>query len=160
MKDAAKSGRLRPEADVSFHMAISYATKNLLYRPDCHKIEQSGVLIYHFLGVVGEKLFDNPYALLRNILKQSHIRSDLRQLLKELKLYRGKNPKKGRFGPGRVREDLLALVYWIIQGEGKRTQCIHSVCRTSISSSDVEMPCSAPILGCAHTSKSGRALSR
>ena len=30
MKDAAKSGRLRPEADVSFHMAISYATKNPL----------------------------------------------------------------------------------------------------------------------------------
>lgn len=75
---------------------------------------------YHFLGVVGEKLFDNPYALLRNILKQSHIRSDLRQLLKELKLYRGKSAKKGRFGPGRVREDLLALVYWVIQGEGKK----------------------------------------
>jgi hypothetical protein len=75
---------------------------------------------YHFLGVVGEKLFDKPYALLRNILKQSHVRSDLRQLLKELKLYRGKDPKKGRFGPGRVREDLLALVYWVIQGEGKK----------------------------------------
>ena len=75
---------------------------------------------YHFLGVVGEKLFDNPYALLRNILKQSHVRSELRQLLKELKPYRGKDPKKGRFGPGRVREDLLALVHWVIQGEGKK----------------------------------------
>ena len=75
---------------------------------------------YHFLGVVGEKLFDKPYVLLRNILKQSHIRSDLRQLLKALKLYRGKEPKKGRFGPGRVREDLLALVHWVIQGEGKK----------------------------------------
>jgi len=75
---------------------------------------------YHFLGVVGEKLFDKPYALLRNILKLSHVRSDLRQLLKDLKFYRGKGQKKGRFGPGRVREDLLALVYWVIQGEGKK----------------------------------------
>ena len=75
---------------------------------------------YHFLGVVGEKLFDKPYALLRNILKQSHVRPDLRQLLKDLKLYSGKDQKKGRFGPGRVREDLLALVYWVIQGEGKK----------------------------------------
>ncbi|MBT7072885.1 MAG: hypothetical protein HN975_18580 [Anaerolineae bacterium] len=75
---------------------------------------------YHFLGVVGGKLFDKPYALLRNILKQSHVRSDLRQLLKDLKFYRGKDQKKGRFGPGRVREDLLALVYWVIQGEGKK----------------------------------------
>jgi hypothetical protein len=75
---------------------------------------------YHFLGVVGEKLFDKPYALLRNILKQSHVRTDLRQLLKDLKLYSGKDQKKGRFGPGRVREDLLALVYWVIQGEGKK----------------------------------------
>ena len=75
---------------------------------------------YHFLGVVGEKLFDKPYALLRNILKQSHVRTDLRQLLKDLKLYSGKDQKKGRFGPGRLREDLLALVYWVIQGEGKK----------------------------------------
>ena len=75
---------------------------------------------YHFLGVVGQKLFDKPYALLRNILKLSHVRSDLRQLLKDLKFYRGKDQKRGRFGPGRVREDLLALVYWIIQGEGKK----------------------------------------
>jgi len=75
---------------------------------------------YHFLGVVGEKLFDKPYALLRNVLKLSHVRSDLRQLLKDLKFYRGKDQKGGRFGSGRVREDLLALVYWIIQGEGKK----------------------------------------
>ena len=60
---------------------------------------------YHFLGVVGEKLFDNPNALLRNILKLNHIRSNLRQLLKDLKFYRGKDPKKGRFGHGRDPED-------------------------------------------------------
>jgi hypothetical protein len=75
---------------------------------------------YHFLGAVGEKLFDNSYVLLRNILRTSRIRSDLRQLLKELKRYRGKDPKKACFGPGRIREDLLALVHWVVEGEGKK----------------------------------------
>lgn len=87
-------------------------------------LRQRGILDlvchYHFLGVVGEKLFDKPYALLRSVLKLSRVRSDLRQLLKDLKFCRGKDQKRGRFGPGRVREDLLALVYWVIQGEGKK----------------------------------------
>ena len=75
---------------------------------------------YHFLGRIGEKLFDNPYKLLRAILGQSQIRSDLRQLLKDLKQYRKPDLKKGRFGFGKVREDLLALVHWILQGDGKK----------------------------------------
>ena len=75
---------------------------------------------YHFLGVIGEKLFDSPYALLRKLLRQSHVRPDLRQLLKEMKRYRGKDSKKERFGPGRIREDLLALVHWVIEGDGKK----------------------------------------
>ena len=75
---------------------------------------------YHFLGVIGEKIFDSPYALLRKLLSQSHVRSDSRQLLKEMKRYRGKVFKKGCFGPGRIREDLLALVHWVIEGEGKK----------------------------------------
>ena len=75
---------------------------------------------YHFLGVIGEKIFNNTYALLRRLLKQSKVRSDLRQLLKEMKLYRGKVLKKGQFGSGRIREDLLALVHWVIEGDGKK----------------------------------------
>lgn len=55
---------------------------------------------YHFLGAIGKKLFDRPYALLRNLLKQSLIRTDLRQLLKEMKRHRGK-------GPDCIRENLL-----------------------------------------------------
>ena len=72
------------------------------------------------MGIIGEKLFDNPYTLLRNILRQSRVRSDLRQLLKDLKRYRKTDLKKGRFGPGKVREDLLALVHWILEGDGKK----------------------------------------
>ena len=87
-------------------------------------LRQRGILDlvchYHFLGVIGGKLFDKPYALLRSVLKLSRVRSDLRQLLKDLKLYHGKDQKRASFGPGRVRQDLLALVYWIIHGEGKK----------------------------------------
>ncbi len=75
---------------------------------------------YHFLGALGKKLFDNPYALLRSILRQSRIRSNLRELLKDLKGYRQADSKDGRFGPGRIREDLLALVHWILEGDGKK----------------------------------------
>ncbi len=75
---------------------------------------------YHFLGIIGGKIFDTPYAVLRKLLKQSQVRSYLRKLLKEMKQYRGKVLKKGRFGPGCIREDLLALVHWIIEGDGKK----------------------------------------
>lgn len=75
---------------------------------------------YHFLGAIGLKLFDSPYALLRRLLRQSNIRSDLRQILKEMKQYRGKDAKHRHFGIGSIREDLIALVYWILEGEGKK----------------------------------------
>ncbi len=68
---------------------------------------------YHFLGAIGKKLFDSPYALLRNLLRQSLIRTDLKQLLKEKKLHRGKDPDC-------IRENLLALLHWVIEGDGKK----------------------------------------
>ena len=37
-----------------------------------------------------------------------------------MKRYREKDPKKGRFGRGSIRQDLLALVHWVIEGEGKK----------------------------------------
>jgi hypothetical protein len=75
---------------------------------------------YHFLGRLGEKLFDNPYNLLRSIIKHSRVRTDLNQLQRDLKKYRNADLKKGRFGPGHIREDLRALVHWIIEGTGKK----------------------------------------
>lgn len=75
---------------------------------------------YHFLGALGKKLFDNPYALLRNIIRQSRIRTDLRQLLKDLKRYQAAHQKDGRFGPGTVRENTPALIHWILEGDGKK----------------------------------------
>lgn len=75
---------------------------------------------YHFLGAVGNKLFDNPYALLRNLLRYSHVRRDLRELLRALRRYRHSHDHRARFGTGPVREDLLALMLWLLEGEGKK----------------------------------------
>jgi hypothetical protein len=87
-------------------------------------LEERGVLDfvchYHFLSRVGQRLFDNPYDLLRSIIKQSRVRTDLHQLQRDLKQYRKIDLKKRRFGPGNIREDLRALVHWIIQGDGKK----------------------------------------
>ncbi len=75
---------------------------------------------YHFLGALGKNLFDNAYAVLRRLLRTSNLRRDLRDLLRELRRYHRCSVYQGRFGCGVVREDLLALVLWILEGEGKK----------------------------------------
>ena len=77
---------------------------------------------YHFLKAVALKLFDDPYSILQGLLRQSKVRSDLRELLRDLRRYRksGADTHKLRFGSGQVREDLLALVHWVIEGDGKK----------------------------------------
>lgn len=75
---------------------------------------------YHFLAAVGKQLFEQSYRLLRNLLKRSKLRTDLRVLLRELRRYGGSSQHEGRFGRGQVREDLQALVLWILEGEGKK----------------------------------------
>jgi len=75
---------------------------------------------YHFLGAVGKKLFDNTYAVLRRLLRASHVRRDLTALLRELRHYHRCAQYRGRFGAGVVRDDVLALVLWVLQGEGKK----------------------------------------
>jgi hypothetical protein len=75
---------------------------------------------YHFLAAVGKKLFEQPYGLLRRLLKSSRVRSDLRALLRDLRTYSTTSPHPGRLGMGVVREELLALVLWILEGEGTK----------------------------------------
>jgi hypothetical protein len=75
---------------------------------------------YHFLAAVGEKLFDQPYSLVRHTLRASRVRTDLRTLLRDLQVY-GKAPSQdGRFGPGQVRSELLAVVHWVLEADGNR----------------------------------------
>ncbi len=75
---------------------------------------------FHFLAAVGKKLFEQPYRLLRKLLKSSHVRTDLRDLLRDLRRYTATGPYQGRFGKGVIREELLALVLWILEGDGTK----------------------------------------
>ncbi len=75
---------------------------------------------FHFLAAVGKKLFEQPYRLLRKLLKASGARTDLRDLLRDLRQYCATNPAEGRFGKGVIREELLALVLWILEGDGSK----------------------------------------
>jgi len=75
---------------------------------------------FHFLAAVGKKLFEQPYRLLRKLLKSSKVRTDLRALLRDLRRYDGPSPHDGRFGKGAIREDLPALVLWVLEGDGTK----------------------------------------
>ncbi|MES9858902.1 MAG: hypothetical protein ABW166_20230 [Sedimenticola sp.] len=75
---------------------------------------------YHFLGAIGKKLFDDYYTVLRNLLRQSKVRPQLRELLRELRRNHSVETYDGKLGKGRLREDLLALIVWILEGEGRK----------------------------------------
>ena len=75
---------------------------------------------YHFVSAVGTKLFDFPYSKLRTIFRTSGIKKTLRTLHRELRHYIATSNHEGRFGVGEVRENLLALVLWILEGDGKK----------------------------------------
>ena len=73
---------------------------------------------YHFLGAIGKKLFDVGYSALRKLLKCSKVRSRLRELLRELRRNRRECMYDGEFGCGQMREEMPALILWILEGEG------------------------------------------
>ena len=75
---------------------------------------------FHFLAAVGKKLFEQSYSLLRKLLKSSKVRTDLRTLLRDLRGYSATHSHDGRFGKGVVREDLLALVLWILESDSRK----------------------------------------
>jgi len=73
---------------------------------------------YHFLGAIGKKLFDADYSLLRKLLQRSKIRSGLRELLRDLRKNHTSGRYAGKFGQGRMRKALPALILWVLEGEG------------------------------------------
>ena len=87
-------------------------------------LRQQGVLDlvchYHFLAAIGSKLFEALYDHLRGILRLTGIRTDMRTLLRDLRPYCSSSAHQGRFGPGRVRDELKALVLWVLEGDGKK----------------------------------------
>lgn len=75
---------------------------------------------YHFLRAVGENLLDVPYSRLRGILHLCKLRGDMRELLNDLRRYSPDVAYEGRFGCGVIRDELLAVVHWVLEGEGKK----------------------------------------
>jgi len=87
-------------------------------------LEQRGIIDlichYHFLTAVGKKLLETRHHQLSEIIRYSKVRTDLRALLQTLRRYRNPQINEQRFGPGTVREQLLALVLWILESDGKK----------------------------------------
>ena len=75
---------------------------------------------YHFLGAIGKKLFDTEYAVLRQLLRRSQVRGGLRELLRGLRKQCAGEVYQGKFGQGRLREALPALLLWVLEGAGRK----------------------------------------
>jgi len=77
---------------------------------------------FHFLRALGKKLFDPLYGELRTLLRQSHVTANLKSLLRELHRYQEADPGAydGSFGASSLRDDLLALVLWVLEGTGTK----------------------------------------
>lgn len=74
----------------------------------------------HFLAAVGEKLLKTAHTRLNTMLCRCRLRGDLRELLRQLRPYAKGRSHDGHFGSGTVRKELLALVKWILDGDGKK----------------------------------------
>ena len=88
------------------------------------KVRQRGIpdLIchYHFLGAVAKKLFDTEYTVLRSLLRQSKVRTGLRELLQAIRKQCTGEVYQGKFGHGQLREALSALILWVLDDEGRK----------------------------------------
>jgi hypothetical protein len=75
---------------------------------------------YHFLGAVGKKLLEEAYGRLRSLLNLSRMSRELYALLRELRCYLQSDSYVGRFRAGTVRQRFVAVIYWLLHGEGKK----------------------------------------
>ena len=75
---------------------------------------------YHFLGAIGKKLFDTEYAVLRQRLRRSQVRGGLRELLRGVRKQCAGEVYQGKFGQGRLREALPALLLWVLEDAGRK----------------------------------------
>ena len=74
----------------------------------------------HFLSAVGKKLLESAHSRLRTMLHRCRLLGDLKELRAELQRYRENPAYVGRFGQGAIRNELLAVVLWCIEGEGHK----------------------------------------
>jgi hypothetical protein len=75
---------------------------------------------YHFVRAVGKKLFEQPYGTLKRSGPHGVIRAQVSSMYREL-LLQPQQAVGGEHGPEEaVREDLLALLHWLLEGTGKK----------------------------------------
>ncbi|MHC5058889.1 MAG: IS66 family transposase [Planctomycetota bacterium] len=74
----------------------------------------------HFAAAVGKALMEKLHDGVRGMIRLGRIRSDMRAALRDLRRYSALEATKGRFGRGRVRDDLKALVLWVLEGDGRK----------------------------------------
>jgi hypothetical protein len=74
---------------------------------------------YHFLAATGKSLFGHLYDRLRSMIRQSQCRSDLYVLLRNLRKYSASERTGGRFGEGTIRDELKALILWVLEEDGR-----------------------------------------
>lgn len=75
---------------------------------------------YHFLRAVGNKLHDEQYDKLRKLIRQRKVRSKMSAVLSDLKIHLKATQYEGKFGTGTMRENFPALLYWLLEGDGKK----------------------------------------
>ena len=73
---------------------------------------------YHFLAAVGKKLLKKYYDRLCKQISRSGCRAEMRVLLRDLRKYSEVKSAQARFGRGKMRESLKALVLWVLEGDG------------------------------------------
>jgi hypothetical protein len=73
---------------------------------------------YHFLAAVGRRLFKHRYDKLRDLIRKTRCRAEMRILLRDMREYSSVDRTQGRFGRGTIRDGLKALVLWVLEGDG------------------------------------------
>lgn len=73
---------------------------------------------FHFLAAVGRCLFKQRYDKLRDLIRKTRCRADMRALLRDMRKYNSTDRTEDRFGRGTLRDDLKALVLWVLEGDG------------------------------------------
>ena len=103
---------------------------------------------YHFLGAIGKKLFDTEYAVLRQLLRRSKVRSGLRELLRGLRKQCAGEVYQGKFGRAGCARRCRRCSFGYWRARGARTRLIPSPCPICASTSVAAGSCNRPNGGC------------
>ena len=104
---------------------------------------------YHFLGAIGKKLFDDHYAVLRNLLRSSKARTGLRELLRELRQnYILRKFTMGDMGRVAYARTYLPSSFGFWKEKAGRIFLTPSAYHTLAFTNAAKRPCNEPNAGC------------